>query len=491
MFSDLRIAPFCLSICFVIGAVASHGQQAKQPKPAIVPDPKAMEEKAVILEQILPIETNDERPPNIVLLVADDLGYADTAIYGSTVVPTPHIDALAKSGTRFTNAYVTAATCSPSRAGLMSGRYQQRFGFEFNTSSAAITHRESRGLDPSVVTLAEVLQTAGYATGMFGKWHLGTREYFRPKNRGFDVFYGFLAGAHSFFPAKDLQPVYQSILRGDERITENEYLTDAIARETVAFIREKKEVPFFAYVPFNAVHTPIEASEKYQQRFPNVKNKKQRDFYAMTSALDDAVGSIVGALKINGLTENTLVLFMDDNGGPMYTNVQDNGPLRMGKLFLFEGGVRVPMILSWPGEIDGDKVFHGIASSLDVFPTLCAAAGIDVPRELELDGFDLAPYLKGEKTGSPHRFLAWSNGPNKALRQGKWKIVKSGDHLWLFDLSKDIGETANLAKDNPEIAQQLEQLLNRWLNEMKPPAWPSKPNRRIFKIDGVPYELNI
>jgi len=450
-----------------------------------------MAEKAALLEQIPPVVKDGNRPPNIVLLLADDLGYADTAIYGSKEVPTPHIDALARKGVRFTNAYVTAATCSPSRAGLMSGRYQQRFGFEFNTSGAAITHRESRGLRPSVITFAEVLQTAGYATGMFGKWHLGTREYFHPLNRGFDEFYGFLAGAHSFFPAEKMQPVYQSILRGRERIIEKEYLTDAIARETVDFIRRKKDVPYFAYVPFNAVHTPIEATEKYQKRFAHVENEKRRDFCAMTSALDDAVGRIVEAVEESGNADNTLILFMDDNGGPTYTNVQDNGPLRMGKLFLFEGGVRVPMIVSWPGKIDGGVVFDQVASSLDVFPTLCAASGIVIPDAIELDGVNLLPYLRDEKKGPLHEFLAWSNGPNKAIRAGQWKLIKSGDHIWLFDLEKDIGEAKNLVKVRPETAQRLEQTLNRWLEEMAPPAWPSKPNRRVVDIDGVPYELNI
>jgi len=339
--------------------------------------------------------------------------------------------------------------------------------------------------------MAEVLQAAGYATGMFGKWHLGTRRYFRPQQRGFDEFYGFLAGAHSFFPAKNSQPVYQSIMRGDRLITEQEYLTDAIAREAVSFIEKNKEKPFFAYVPFNAVHTPIEASEKYQKRFPHEKNETQRDFNAMVSALDDAVGRIVGALETNGLRDETLVIFLDDNGGPMYTKVQSNGPLRMGKLFLFEGGVRVPMIVSWPGVLEPNQVYSKVSSSLDVFPTVCAAAGIAIPDTLDLDGVNLVPFLKGDNLGSPHGSLFWSNGPNKAARQGKWKMVKSGDHVWLFDLSKDIGETTNVAKENPEVAQKIEKALQQWLDQMPAPAWPSKPKRRIVDIDGVPYEINI
>ena len=220
-------------------------------------------------------------PPNIVLIFADDLGYADTGVYGSETIPTPHIDALAKRGVRFTDAYVTAATCSPSRAGLMSGQYQQRFGFEFNTAGAAITHRERRGLDPSLITFPKVLQHAGYATGMFGKWHLGTHNHFHPNARGFDEFYGFLAGAHGYFPMTREERVYSTVMRNNTPLKEPEYLTDAFARETVRFIHKFKDKRFFAYVPFNAVHTPIQASKKYLDRFPDVKDRQQKLLYSL------------------------------------------------------------------------------------------------------------------------------------------------------------------------------------------------------------------
>ena len=484
---------FPLLITLLFWADTTFAQGRNQPGesvPAILPDGKAMAAKRVLLDQIDPIN-RDERPPNVVLLFSDDLGYADTGSYGSKTIPTPHIDALARNGIKFTEAYVTAGTCSPSRAGLISGRYQQRFGFEFNTSGAAETHRKSRGLRPSVITVAEVLQKAGYATGMFGKWHLGTRKFFQPQQRGFDEFYGFLSGAHSFFPADRPEPVYQSILRGDERIIEKEYLTDAIARETVDFINRKKDLPFFAYVPFNAVHTPIQATQKYRNRFTEVTNRRQRVYNAMTSALDDAVGAILGALEENDLLENTLVIFLNDNGGPIFAGLQSNDPLRLGKLFLFEGGVRVPMIISWPGKLPANQVYDKTVSSLDIFPTVCAAAGIQLPDGLSLDGVDLFPYLLGQKTTVPHHSLFWSNGPNKAVRLGKWKMVKSGDHAWLFDLSKDIGETTNLAQEKPDVLEILQNALDQWLSEMAPPAWPSKPNRRIVDIDGVPYQLNI
>ena len=271
----------------------------------------------------------------------------------------------------------------------------------------AIWWTTGRGLDPAAVTLADVLRKAGYATGMFGKWHLGTRQHLHPESRGFDTFYGFLSGAHSFLPARTPEPVQSTIMRGHTPLTEPEYLTDAIARESVRFIETHKDEPFFCYVPFNAVHTPIEATKKYRDRFPNVSPPRRRDYYAMTSALDDAVGAITAALERHRLTQNTIVIFLNDNGGPLYTKVQSNGPLRFGKLFLFEGGVRVPMIIRWPDVVKPDREYDGVTSSLDIFPTVCAAAGIRLPGDLKLDGVDLTRFLTGDADGSPHDTLFW------------------------------------------------------------------------------------
>ncbi|HJN12297.1 MAG TPA: sulfatase-like hydrolase/transferase [Pirellulaceae bacterium] len=459
--------------------------------PVFPADPEGEAAKRKLLSTIPSVTSGDKRPPNIVLLFSDDLGYGDLSLHGSKKIPTPHIDALGKQGVRLSNAYVTAASCSPSRAGLMSGRYQQRFGFEFNTAGGAITHRLHRGLDPSVVTMADVLKQAGYVTGMFGKWHLGTQPQFHPQARGFDEFYGFLAGAHSFFPAKASQPFHSTIMRDKSPLIEPEYLTDAIARETVDFIGVNQDKPFFAYVPFNAVHTPIEATKKYQDRFPDETDQTKRDYYAMTSALDDAVGSIVAAINKHGLSENTLVIFVNDNGGPIYTGVQSNGPLKLGKLFLFEGGIRVPMVIKLPGKFQPDTIYDQPTSTLDLFPTICAAAGIKVPSGINLDGVDLTPFVNGQSTGAPHETLFWSNGPNIAVRQGNWKLVKSYDNTWLFDLASDIGESKNLAEAKPETVEQLEQAYQEWRSQMSKPAWPSKPNRRKVEVDGLEYEMNI
>ena len=339
--------------------------------------------------------------------------------------------------------------------------------------------------------MADVLKQAGYVTGMFGKWHLGTQPQFHPQARGFDEFYGFLAGAHSFFPAKTPQPFHSTVMRDTSPLIEPEYLTDAIARETVTFIDANHKKPFFAYVPFNAVHTPIEATEKYQDRFPNESNQTKRDYYAMTSALDDAVGSIVAAIDKHGLTNNTLVIFVNDNGGPIYTGVQSNGPLKLGKLFLFEGGIRVPMIIKLPGTFEPNSVYDQPASTLDLFPTICSTAGIKIPPKINLDGVDLTPFIKGKVSGLPHDTLFWSNGPNIAVRHGNWKLIKSYDNTWLFNLASDIGESSNLAKSKPEIVEQLETLYHEWRSHMNEPAWPSKPNRRKVEVDGLSYEMNI
>ncbi|MEM9644102.1 MAG: sulfatase-like hydrolase/transferase, partial [Planctomycetota bacterium] len=398
-----------------------RGQKAEAGGSPVFPaDAGVVSRKREVLRRIPSVMDGERRPPNIVLIFVDDLGYADTGLYGSDEIPTPHIDSLGKSGVRFTNAYVTAGSCSPSRAGLISGRYQQRFGFEFNTSGGGVTHREHRGLDPGAITIADVLKQAGYTTGIFGKWHLGTQPQFHPNARGFDEFYGFLAGAHSFLPVTRPEQVFSTIMRGNEPIKEPQYLTDAIARETVGFIDRNASKPFFAYVPFNAVHTPIEATKKYQDRFPDIDDAKRRDYYAMTSALDDAVGAILAALERHQLADSTMVIFLNDNGGPIYTGVQSNGPLRLGKLFLFEGGIRVPMIVKWPGVTEGGQVFDGVTSSLDVFPTICEAAGIRIPQEMTLDGVSLIPHLSGVAEGPPHETLFWSSGPNQAVRHQNW-----------------------------------------------------------------------
>ncbi|MDG2224271.1 MAG: sulfatase [Rubripirellula sp.] len=489
-----------LLVCF---PVIVQGQQPGASKqPAVFPPLTVAQQAAKqSLVDSIEIESGADRP-NIVLLFADDLGYGDLGCFGSTEIPTPRIDALAADGMKFTDAYVTAGTCSPSRAGLLTGQYQQRFGFEFNTSSRAITERLGRGLDPSAITIADALREVGYRTGMVGKWHQGSRKQYHPVNRGFDFFYGFLAGAHAFIPRSDLSKVEIEIgggagsaspmLRGFEEENETRYLTDAFAREAVNFIkRQKSKQPYFLYVPFNAVHTPLQATKEYQQRFAHVKDFKRRVYYAMTAAMDDAVGRIVDAVSETGMADNTLVIFFNDNGGPLYTGVQSNGPLRMGKLFLFEGGVRVPLIIRWPSRVEGGSVCTGVVSALDMMPTCCAVAGANLPSAIKTDGVDLRPWFAGTRTDSPHESLYWRNGDNKAMRHGKWKMIEVPNHVWLFDLESDIGERHNVAEQHADRVLEMQQEFRDWESTLKDPAWPAKPNRPNQVIDGINYRVNI
>ena len=307
------------------------------------------------------------KKPNVVLIVGDDMGYADVGYQGCQDIPTPHIDALALSGVKFTSGYVSCPYCSPTRAGLLTGRYQTRFGHEFNPSDGPKV-----GLPLTETTLADRLKTAGYRTGMVGKWHLGTSPDHHPQKRGFDDFYGFLGGAHDYF-----KPM--GILRGTVPAGDQSYLTDAIARESVAFIDANKGKPFFLYLTFNAVHTPMQADDLRLKKFAAIKDEKRRTYAAMMSAMDDAVGAVVKKLADDKLTENTLVMFISDNGGPtmkgVTVNASDNSPLRGSKRTTLEGGIRVPYIVSWPGKLTPGNNASPVIQ-LDLHATALAATGI-------------------------------------------------------------------------------------------------------------------
>jgi arylsulfatase A-like enzyme len=414
------------------------------------------------------------RKPNIVFILGDDLGYCDVSMYGCREIPTPNIDSIAAAGVKFTNGYVTAPVCSPSRAALMTGRYQHRYGFEFNAGplQRALADPEM-GLPTSEITLAQMMKQAGYATGMVGKWHLGLHDKFHPINRGFDEYFGFLFGANMYIdPAQPgvkssdpegvgvrIRTERNPILRGQAPIEENEYLTEAFAREAVAFIERRRNVPFFLYAPFNAPHTPLQATQKYFDRFPQIKDERRRIYAAMVSALDDAVGAILKKLRDTGLEQDTLVVFMSDNGCATYTGACTNDPLRLGKLTHFEGGFRVPFAMRLPGRIKAGLVYERPISSLDLFPTAVALAGGKLPADRGYDGVDLLPYLTGKKKTPPHEVLCWRNGENAGVRKGNWKLFKGGERYWLYDLSKDIGERQNVADKYPAIAAQLKKEL--------------------------------
>ncbi|NJL30675.1 MAG: sulfatase-like hydrolase/transferase [Phycisphaerales bacterium] len=302
--------------------------------------------------------------------MADDLGYAELGSQGCMDIPTPNIDSIARSGVRFTQAYVTCAVCAPSRAGLLTGRYQQRFGFETNPGPEAFAD-DKFGLPLTEITLAERLRTLGYATGMVGKWHLGYKPELTPTKRGFDEFFGFLSGAHNYQSG-----VRRSeILRNMETVHEQQYLTDAFGREAVQFIHRHKEQPFFLYLPFNAVHAPMGAPDKYRDRTASITDANRRTYAGMTIAMDNAVGQVLDTLRNEKLEENTLIFFISDNGGPTHQTTSSNSPLRGYKSQLWEGGIRVPFLIQWKGQIPAGKVYDDPVISLDIVPTVMAATG--------------------------------------------------------------------------------------------------------------------
>ena len=411
----------------------------------------------------------EPRKPNIVLIVADDLGYGETGAQGyATDIPTPHIDAIARNGVRFTQGYVSAPLCSPTRAGLMTGRYQQRFGHEFNPGPKAKADTVF-GLPRSEATLAERLQSLGYATGMVGKWHLGYSPEKTPTERGFGSFFGFLGGAHPYLPGGGGAEVF----RGSQAVTEKEYLTDAFAREAVAFIDQHQREPFFLYLPFNAVHAPLQASEKYLGRFAGIKDSKRRTFAAMLTAMDDAVGRVLGRLAELKLSEQTLIVFVSDNGGPTPTTSSGNGPLHGYKGQVWEGGIRVPFMMQWAGHLPAGRVYERPVMSLDIHATAVAAAGASVSPEWKLDGVNLLPYLLGENTGRPHETLYWRMGEKHAIRDGDWKLLveQGATAPALFNLATDIGEKNNLAAAQPEKLKELVARYDAWASQMSAPSW--------------------
>jgi arylsulfatase A-like enzyme len=412
--------------------------------------------------------------PNVVLIVGDDMGYADIGVHGCRDIPTPHIDAIARGGVRCTNGYVSGPYCSPTRAGLLTGRYQTRFGHEFNPAGEGV------GLPTTETTIADRFKAAGYVTGLVGKWHLGGSEDRRPQKRGFDEFFGFLGGAHPYFPGQGAP-----ILRGTETVMEKAYLTDALGREAVDFIDRHGKGPFFLALTFNAVHTPMQADDPRLKKFAAVSDTRRRTYCAMMSAMDDAIGTVLAKLRDAGLEDNTLVAFISDNGGPTMTGTTINGsrntPLRGSKRTTLEGGVRVPFLVRWPGKLNAGKVYDQPVIQLDLLPTALAAAGVAVQPEWKLDGVDLLPHLRGEAAGVPHEALFWRFGQQMAVRQGDWKLVRYDTAAdggkpgvtpaKLYNLAADIGEATDLAAKQPERVKELQAVWDRWNTGNVPPLW--------------------
>ncbi|MBM3726115.1 MAG: N-acetylgalactosamine-4-sulfatase [Acidobacteria bacterium] len=395
-------------------------------------------------------------PPDIIFIVADDLGYGELGCQGNSEIPTPHIDSIARNGIRFTQGYVTAPYCAPSRAGFLTGRYQSRFGYEQNVTGKQNLNPET-GLPLTERTLASHLKTAGYRTAIFGKWHLGATPKFHPLRRGFDEFHGFLHEGHFFVPPpyngatsylRTNEPPYDDhnpIQDGEAAITEPGYLTQATAQRAAGFLR-RSGPPAFVYLPFNAVHSPMQATPEYLARFRHIPDLHRRVFAAMLASLDDAVGEVLRHAR-----PNTLVFFISDNGGPTAELTSGNQPLRGGKGQLYEGGIRVPFLVQWAGRIPPGQTRDEPVISLDIAATCLEAAGI--ARPANLDGHSLLKPL-------PARPLFWRYGPNEAVREGAWKLVRQGGvQHQLFNLAGDPAETRDLAASQPERAAALRRLL--------------------------------
>jgi len=455
-----------------------------------------------LADGLAPLASAAEQKPNILIIVGDDLGYGELSCQGNPQIPTPHIDSLAKSGVRFTSGYVSGPYCSPTRAALMTGRYQQRFGHEFNPGPAQAAS-ENFGLSLKEKTIGDRFKELGYATGWFGKSHLGFLPQYHPLKRGFDEYFGFLGGAHKYLDAA--ADKHNPILRGTVPISEIDYTTDAFGREAVAFIEKHRSEPWLCYLAFNAVHAPLESTKKYLSRFPNIEDKKRHTFAAMLSAMDDAVGAVLNKLREDKLEENTLIFFISDNGGPTASTTSGNGPLRGFKSQTWEGGIRVPWIVQWKGHIAGGKVDDRPVIQMDILPTALAAAGVAARRDWQLDGVNLLPYLTGKQSAVPHETLYWRFGQQIALRMGDWKLVKapgggvdaderggpaSTSGAQLYNLKQDIGEQENLAGKEPEKLKQLTALWENWNRELVPPAWGPPPGPLARKAANAKKKTN-
>ncbi|OYV06682.1 MAG: sulfatase [Verrucomicrobiales bacterium VVV1] len=409
------------------------------------------------------------RRPNIVLILADDLGYGDLGVTGSKQISTPHIDLLAAEGVRFTNAYVASAVCAPSRAGLMTGKHPVTFGFRDNLAPVQPGHDpEFVGLPLNQTTLAERLKKLGYTTGIIGKWHLGELPKFSPLQRGFDEFWGYSGGAHDYFRAEadGEKAMAGPILCSYKQPAPLTYLTDDQGNESVDFIRRHKDHPFFLFASFAAPHSPMQATEEDLKRFASIKDKLRRTYCAMVYRLDQNVGKILDELRAQGVERDTLVVFLSDNGGPSapgLSNGSVNAPLRGSKTTVLEGGIRVPMIVRWPATLPSGKTMDAMVSSLDLLPTfVTAAGGLTAPSE-GLVGVNLLPLLSGKSDQPPHESLMWTYTVGSAIRSGDWKLIRLPDRLpMLYHLSTDLTEQKDLALEQMDRTRAMLRELGQW-----------------------------
>jgi arylsulfatase A-like enzyme len=467
-----------------------------------------------------------ERPPNIIVIVADDLGFNDISLNGggfaNGLVRTPNIDAIAQQGVNVEQGYASNATCSPSRAAIMTGRYPTRFGFEFTSAPpefaryishstpgalrqaifheervASVPPRETLGLPPSEVTIAEVLQQQGYHTMLIGKWHLGEVPSMRPEAQGFNESLAILQGAGMYLPPNDADVVnarvdFDPIDRflwanlpyavdwtrsGSEdraRFRPRGYITDYFADEAVAAIEANRNRPFFLYLSFNAPHTPLQASRADYDALSAIPDHTQRVYGAMLLALDRGVGRVMQALRDQGIDDNTMVVFVSDNGGAWYVGQPNlNAPFRGWKSTFFEGGIRSPFFVRWPNHLPAGARIPGPATHMDIFATAAAAAG--APAQPQSDGVNLLPFLRGEAQGAPHQILFWRSGPYRVVRDGDWKlqVSETPDRVWLHNLRDDPTEQHDLSAQEPERVAAMRAMIEQQNANLPAPLWPA------------------
>lgn len=439
------------------------------------------------------IQTADKKP-NIIIIFTDDHGYSDLSCQGVyDDVKTPNIDKLAESGVRMKSGYVTAPQCVPSRAGLISGQYQNRFGLESNNNYRDVA--AMRKFD-QLQTIPERLQKVGYITGMAGKWHLGSNKSDKISQHGFDK---------AFFKHSNVPGHWNMNLDGKDMVPQIQngggYHLDLISSFACSFIERYKEQPFFFYLAYRAPHVPLDAPQKYLDRFPGEMPERRRQALAMLSAVDDGVGKIVETLKENGLEENTIIFIMGDNGAPLKIHKLDapgggpgwdgslNDPMNGEKGMLTEGGVRIPYVVNWKGKIPGGQVYSQPVISLDAGATALAIAGL--PHDPELDGVNLVPYLTGEKDGVPHEALYWRWIAQSAIRKGNWKYLRCNNREYLFDIEKDFEEKNDLLAEHPEIAKELHEDLKSWCATLDPPGISSVASKKMSRVASKYFDYYI
>lgn len=431
-----------------------------------------------------PVHAQTKKSANILIILCDDVGYGEFGFQGNKEIPTPHIDSIARNGIRFSQGYVSGPYCSPTRAGLLTGRYQTRYGHEFNGQGPNF------GLPLSERTLADMLKRLGYATCCIGKWHLGLEPQFRPTKRGFDEFYGTLANTPFYHPRNFVDSRVSDEVRkiDDPKF----YTTTAYAERAVDWLEKNQKGPWFLYLPFNAQHAPLEPLPAYFERFAHIKDDTRRKFAAIMSAMDDAVGRVLAKIRELGQEQDTLIVFLSDNGGPTAQTTASNGPLRGFKATTLEGGVRVPFCLQWKGRLPAGKIYDHPVIQLDLLPTCVAAAGGKLDAASKLDGVNLLPYLSGEIKDRPHDVLFWRFGQQWAIRKGDLKLVVSridGPEPRLFNLAEDIGEARDLMAKEPAKAKELQALWDAWNAEQAKPLWQPPADKKKKKKKNKKEEV--